>query len=158
MLQQKSNGAPCPCGSEREYEACCGSYIQGGLIPQHPEQLMRSRYTAYTQANIDYIIQTMCGAALKGFNAVEASAWATSVQWMELKVLNASETGDEGVVEYAAYFVLQNQMQELRERSHFVRQNGRWFYDGELKLQKIGRNDPCSCGSGKKYKKCCGAR
>lgn len=21
---------------------------------------------------------------------------------------------------------------------------------------KIGRNDPCSCGSGKKYKKCCG--
>jgi preprotein translocase subunit SecA len=23
--------------------------------------------------------------------------------------------------------------------------------------QKIGRNDPCPCGSGKKYKKCCGA-
>jgi uncharacterized protein YecA (UPF0149 family) len=23
---------------------------------------------------------------------------------------------------------------------------------------KIGRNDRCSCGSGKKYKKCCGAR
>ena len=22
---------------------------------------------------------------------------------------------------------------------------------------KIGRNDPCPCGSGKKYKKCCGA-
>jgi len=21
---------------------------------------------------------------------------------------------------------------------------------------KIGRNDPCTCGSGKKYKKCCG--
>jgi hypothetical protein len=25
------------------------------------------------------------------------------------------------------------------------------------KAVKIGRNDPCSCGSGKKYKKCCGA-
>jgi uncharacterized protein YecA (UPF0149 family) len=24
-------------------------------------------------------------------------------------------------------------------------------------LDKIGRNDPCPCGSGKKYKKCCGA-
>ena len=23
--------------------------------------------------------------------------------------------------------------------------------------KKIGRNDPCPCGSGKKYKKCCGA-
>jgi len=22
--------------------------------------------------------------------------------------------------------------------------------------KKIGRNDPCPCGSGKKYKKCCG--
>ena len=23
--------------------------------------------------------------------------------------------------------------------------------------KKVGRNDPCPCGSGKKYKKCCGA-
>ncbi|MDD5020908.1 MAG: SEC-C metal-binding domain-containing protein, partial [Endomicrobiaceae bacterium] len=23
-------------------------------------------------------------------------------------------------------------------------------------IKKIGRNDPCPCGSGKKYKKCCG--
>ena len=27
----------------------------------------------------------------------------------------------------------------------------------EKKDKKIGRNDPCPCGSGKKYKKCCGA-
>lgn len=26
-----------------------------------------------------------------------------------------------------------------------------------VKGQKVGRNDPCPCGSGKKYKKCCGA-
>lgn len=25
-----------------------------------------------------------------------------------------------------------------------------------IKEEKIGRNDPCTCGSGKKYKKCCG--
>lgn len=25
-----------------------------------------------------------------------------------------------------------------------------------IKTEKIGRNDPCPCGSGKKYKKCCG--
>ena len=24
-------------------------------------------------------------------------------------------------------------------------------------MAKVGRNDPCPCGSGKKYKKCCGA-
>ncbi|MDK2905829.1 MAG: preprotein translocase subunit SecA, partial [Eubacteriaceae bacterium] len=27
----------------------------------------------------------------------------------------------------------------------------------QRKTQKVGRNDPCPCGSGKKYKKCCGA-
>ena len=25
-----------------------------------------------------------------------------------------------------------------------------------VKKKKIGRNDPCPCGSGKKYKQCCG--
>jgi protein translocase subunit secA len=25
-----------------------------------------------------------------------------------------------------------------------------------VKVKKIGRNDPCPCGSGKKYKNCCG--
>lgn len=29
--------------------------------------------------------------------------------------------------------------------------------DKVLKKEKIGRNEPCPCGSGKKYKKCCGA-
>lgn len=24
-------------------------------------------------------------------------------------------------------------------------------------LRKVGRNDPCTCGSGRKFKKCCGA-
>lgn len=117
---------------------------------------MRSRYTAYTQANIDYIKQTMCGLALKAFNQQEAYLWASTVGWVALKVLNASEVGNEGIVEFIAYFTSNDQLQELHEHSHFIRHDGRWFYDGELKLQKIGRNDPCSCGSGKKHKKCCG--
>ena len=28
--------------------------------------------------------------------------------------------------------------------------------DSRITVEKIGRNDPCPCGSGKKYKKCCG--
>lgn len=31
------------------------------------------------------------------------------------------------------------------------------FIDNSMRVNtKIGRNDPCPCGSGKKYKKCCG--
>ena len=39
--------------------------------------------------------------------------------------------------------------------------NGITIYDREIKLEptkvkkKVGRNDPCPCGSGKKHKKCC---
>ena len=30
--------------------------------------------------------------------------------------------------------------------------------DNIAHVEKIGRNDPCPCGSGKKYKKCCGKK
>ena len=30
------------------------------------------------------------------------------------------------------------------------------FYNERGDVMKVGRNDPCPCGSGKKYKKCCG--
>ena len=48
----------------------------------------------------------------------------------------------------------------------FGREEGRWVYAGQMdpkgktvryEQPKPGRNDPCPCGSGKKYKKCCGA-
>ena len=32
----------------------------------------------------------------------------------------------------------------------------RWRKDKQAVSNKIGRNEPCPCGSGKKYKKCCG--
>jgi len=42
----------------------------------------------------------------------------------------------------------QKELYKEQKRSQTVRHEG----------PKIGRNDPCPCGSGKKYKKCCGAR
>ena len=51
-----------------------------------------------------------------------------------------------------------NEIEEKRERElDQIKMNS----SGESKVEqrkvdKIGRNDPCSCGSGKKYKKCCG--
>jgi len=54
---------------------------------------------------------------------------------------------------------------KLTERSKFVRVDGRWFFLSGKKIappparrpaSKVGRNDPCPCGSGKKYKHCHG--
>jgi uncharacterized protein len=52
------------------------------------------------------------------------------------------------VTEMYGYFAPHRKLkaEELREQDLFGKQ-----------APKIGRNDPCYCGSGKKYKKCCGA-
>ncbi|MCD6532749.1 MAG: preprotein translocase subunit SecA [Deltaproteobacteria bacterium] len=50
--------------------------------------------------------------------------------------------------------------QQSRQENELVFSRGRRGEDGKQKPvvggQKVGRNDPCPCGSGKKYKKCCG--
>ena len=39
----------CPCGSQKQYEQCCGPFLDGRAIAPTAEALMRSRYTAYTK-------------------------------------------------------------------------------------------------------------
>ncbi|EEX66852.1 hypothetical protein VCJ_000748 [Vibrio metoecus] len=66
---------------------------------------------------------------------------------------------DEGFVHFRAFLAQQGQEYCLEERSRFLNEDGRWYYiDGEFPeaLARQGRNDPCACGSGKKFKKCCG--
>ncbi len=46
---------PCPCGSKVDYLGCCGQYIDYSTHPKTPEALMRSRFTAYSLADIAYI-------------------------------------------------------------------------------------------------------
>lgn len=158
----------CACGSELSYEQCCGKYIDEGIPAPSPEALMRSRYTAYTLANIDYVKKTMRGKLLREFNAPEAKQWALTSQWQGLDILDAPAPKDDvGFVTFVARFIADNEPQAHYEKSEFKRYDERWYYVKEhpYKLpqaqvhssQKVGRNDPCFCGSGKKYKKCCAA-
>ncbi len=156
----------CPCGSNKSYARCCGPLITGKRIADCPEALMRSRYSAFTQANMDYITATMKGKVSSDFDPVSAKQWAEQAQWLGLEVVAAppvAENGTVGFVEFIARYQLQGQDQSIHEVSEFHLEDGRWYYvDGKFRKplvplsQKTGRNDPCSCGSGKKYKKCCG--
>lgn len=122
---------------------------------------MRSRYTAFTQANMDYIQQTMSGGATRDNDIESTRQWAKTVEWLGLDVLHTEIDPDKstkGLVEFKASYRLNHRDQVLHERSLFEKINDRWFYVGQAPHQnilKIGRNDPCVCGSGKKYKKCC---
>ncbi|PWY54975.1 hypothetical protein DGG96_14330 [Legionella qingyii] len=153
----------CPCGSQNKYELCCGLYLEKKQQPETPEQLMRSRYTAYSMGKIDYIKNTMKGKALMGFNELEAEQWAKSVTWISLDVLNSNTPDpDKGFVEFAARYFEDNRVKIIHELSEFHKENGRWFYVSGVHKQrlektnkpKVARNAPCPCGSGKKFKNC----
>lgn len=150
---------PCPCGSGNDYSQCCGRFIEAGEKPQRPEQLMRSRYTAFVLRDSDYLQQSWHESSRP-----EQMQLEQGVNWFGLEIVacQAGEADDiEGWVEFIAKFKGHGRLQTLHERSRFVREDDRWLYvDGEIRQQpeaeKIGRNSPCPCGSGKKFKRCCG--
>ncbi len=152
----------CPCGSKLELKNCCDVYIQGRQLPPTPEALMRSRYTAYTQANMDYIKKTMRGKPLLGFDAQAASEWAKNVTWVGLEVKKAySEHEELAYVEFAATLLEQQKLEKIHEISEFHKERGVWVYvDGKNPTKhptrKPARNAPCPCGSERKYKNCHG--
>jgi SEC-C motif-containing protein len=123
----------CPCGSSKDFISCCGTFISGFANPPSPEALMRSRYTAYSLANINYIVRTMAGPAAEGFDPIQAKKWAESVRWEKLEVLNSSMNGDKGEVSFKAYFSSNGKVEILVEHSLFECINGRWLYVDCLK-------------------------
>jgi SEC-C motif-containing protein len=154
--------AACPCGSGRSFADCCGPLLAGAPAPT-AEALMRSRYTAHVHGAIDYIIDTHDAATRGTLDRRAIARWARDSDWLGLTILAVDEAA--GVVEFAARYRADGREQRHHERSRFVRADGRWFYrDGvhiapppaATRAVSAGRNDPCPCGSGKKYKKCCG--
>ncbi|RTL13063.1 MAG: hypothetical protein EKK54_01810 [Neisseriaceae bacterium] len=125
----------CPCGSKLKYDNCCQIFIDRIKLPKTPEQLMRSRYTAYSMANIDYIQETMCGDALQDFDALDARNWAQSVKWLKLEVVRSNmSTEYTGIVEFIAYYRYHNKKHRLHEVSQFELIDQRWYYTGQLNL------------------------
>jgi SEC-C motif-containing protein len=165
----------CPCRSleqsKKNYEECCGPFLDGKAKAPTAEALMRARYAAYVVKNIDYIDETQITVANEVFDKEEALKWAESSEWLGLEIKKTQKGGAQdntGVVEFVAHYKDKASGTELRhhETSLFSRDKGEWkFKEGQIhgaqpvkRLEpKVGRNDPCSCGSGKKFKKCCGA-
>ncbi|NCW77931.1 MAG: hypothetical protein EBV64_08225 [Oxalobacteraceae bacterium] len=119
---------PCPCGGEA-LETCCGRFISEAELPQTPEQLMRSRYTAYVLANEAYLKATWDPATCPAEELIEPS-----IKWDGLEVRAAQEEGNDGTVEFIARAKVGGRARRLHETSRFIRRDGRWWYvDGDIK-------------------------
>jgi len=151
---------PCVCGSQKPAPQCCQPLLDGKVKAATPEALMRSRYAAFCQGNIAYLIATHHPSQRQPDDAQTLQATIATTEWLGLQVLHAAPTAKTdqiGFVEFAAFYQ-RGTFGQLHERSKFIKEDEQWYYlDGELLPPiTLGRNDLCWCGSGKKYKKCHG--
>ena len=167
----------CPCGSNFPYTDCCGPLIRGTSFADTAEDLMRSRYTAFTENNWEYLVLTSHPEEKKEMARLESTLVDQGAKWKRLEITRISKGGredNEGQVDFVAHYVKAGISEALRESSKFYKINGHWVYSRKDSIlspvsvismekpktvirdkAKVGRNDPCPCGSGKKYKKCC---
>jgi len=152
----------CLCGTGLPYEQCCQLLHTGQSKAKTAEALMRSRFTAYAMQNSDYLLQTWD----KPSRPENIDFSKETGTWTSLTIISTKKGGakdSKGIVEFKAYFTQDGQEQVMNEISRFVKKQDQWFYlDGKVKSVSAnkgptnqGLNAPCSCGSGKKYKRCC---
>jgi SEC-C motif-containing protein len=131
---------------------------------------MRSRYSAFAKGEIAWLIESVDPSRRTGVHEKDLRSWSEGSEWLGLRIIGAS--GDapgesEGTVEFEAHYRVRESGEDIHhhELATFRRRDGRWYFqDGKLRGQepirsdapRVGRNDPCPCGSGKKHKKCCG--
>ena len=160
------NSEKCPCCSGKLYSECCEPIIKGTRKAGNPEEVMRARYSAYAKAEIDYLVDSTESSQRKDLDKQEMRDWAERSKWLGLEIISAPAPGGaRGEVEFIARYEDHDTPLEHHELAEFRKIDDEWyFYDGKLVKQKpyirtsakIERNAPCPCGSGKKYKKCCG--
>jgi SEC-C motif-containing protein len=129
----------CPCGRPAAYEGCCGRFIDGGEPPETAEELMRSRYTAYTRQAIDYLLQTQHPSRPDQRRAI--ARWAEAADFVGLEVRSTEKGGpadQEGTVEFIARFRQDGEEHQHHERSSFHRRRPRPGAAGSGRLSPAG--------------------
>jgi SEC-C motif domain protein len=154
----------CLCKSGLPFTDCCETVLSGQKKATTAEALMRSRYSAYIIGNTAYLLQTWHSSS----RPLDIDS-DTIPDWCDLDIIRTDKgqvDDDEGIVEFKATALSHGKIFTLHEVSHFVQQAGQWLYvsgnvigdssQGGGITEKVGRNCLCPCGSGKKFKKCCG--
>lgn len=142
-----------------------GACFRGESYPETPEEVMGSRYAAYALGEIDWLVTTHLPDTRHEIDRNSTELWSKQSEWLGFEITKSEAEGDElAYVEFVARYKIKGATLSHRERAEFKRVNGKWYFaDGEqiagppVRVEKVpGRNDPCPCGSGKKYKKCHG--
>jgi len=157
----------CPCNSGNDYEACCQPIHDGSAPATTAEALMRARYSAFANTEIDFLVESVHPDHREDVDPDQLRDWSQRAEWLGLEIKRTEDGGPEdenGIVEFVAEYEDQGVHRRYHEVGRFLREDERWYFvDGDQvkprpvkrETPKVGRNEPCPCGSGKKYKKCC---
>ena len=150
--------APCPCGDGNNYAACCRPLHQGQAAA-NAGRLMRSRYSAYVLGLIDYLVQTTLPAQQPQLEREAMAQWSSESKWLGLEVMQEAPASGQSaraqVTFRARWADADGREQSQLECSDFCRLGERWYFIDPNHPISAGRNDPCPCGSGRKFKQCC---
>ena len=161
------NNEICPCGSGASFTDCCEPIIKGTRESETAEELMRARYSAFVTGAIDFIVASTHTRTRNEIDLSFIREWSETSTWHGLEIIETKQVNEnKASVSFEARFTQNGEDHRHREKSVFEREKGKWrFVTGdELKNPTVryetpppGRNEPCPCGSGKKYKKCHGS-
>ncbi|MCQ4257624.1 YchJ family protein [Stutzerimonas stutzeri] len=157
MTNREPGDTSCPCGTGDSLKDCCGRYHAGTPAPS-AERLMRSRYSAYVLSEIDYLKATTLPSQQASLDLQSMKDWSVGSVWLGLEVEQTQLLGgqpEHALVSFTARWHDQAGEHSQHERSAFVQHGGQWYFIDPTISLKAGRNDPCPCGSGQKFKKCC---
>lgn len=169
----------CFCGANKRFSFCCQPFIARQMsqttsqraLPETPEQLMRSRFSAYATGNSQYIYDTYAKTSQASQSVKAISAWGKACTWIALEIHSTRVSNDESkaateqFVEFSAFYITDDSLYELRENSRFVleaailenktesdNQTLQWRYiDGDIikhcELAAIKRKHLCPCNN-----------
>ncbi|MDD2324754.1 MAG: YchJ family metal-binding protein [Alphaproteobacteria bacterium] len=146
---------------------CCKPLLDG-MAPSTPESLVRARYSAHVLGKIEFIEKSSVGRAKAEFSRQDTERFLKDSTWNGLEIHRTESSGPEdetGVVELTFRMTHKGEDYEQRETAFFEKIKGCWFYENStlnqkkdpIRVAQTGRNASCPCGSGKKFKKCCGS-
>jgi SEC-C motif-containing protein len=130
-----SNTSFCPCGKPIPYKDCCQIAHSNPVFIKTAEDLMCSRYTAFTMVNGSYLIETHHSETQINVDEKEITDWAETVKWERLEILNTStglENDETGTVEFKAHFIENGKSTFIHENSLFKKEGGVWKYFGRI--------------------------
>lgn len=123
----------CPCGTGKRYSKCCQKAHNSPEFIATAEELMRSRYTAFTMAKGTYLIETHNSSTRQNVDEADLISWAKSVDWDRLEIIGSTlgqSSDTSGTVEFKAHFKEKGKVRFIHENSYFEKENGAWKYKG----------------------------